>query len=268
MIVKDKAKREPGETRVAKLEIEYYTDPLCCWSWGFEPQWRRLRYEYAESLNWRYVVGGMLVDWNSYNDPVNSVSKPAQMGPVWKEAKHLSGMPVNDHIWVENPPKSSYPACLAVKAAGRQGPEAEEKYLRKAREAVMTDLVDISQREVLLSLAGQVAEDNPDAFDPVKFRKDLVAKSTLDLLKKDLRKVKIQGISRYPSLVIKSDSRRGVIITGYRPYEVVVQAMRQVMPDIKPSRKINLNDYKKYWSNLTERELEEVMSENCSRYTV
>src|SRR5690242_21305745 len=31
------------------LEVIYYTDPLCCWSWAFEPQWRRFLYEDRKS---------------------------------------------------------------------------------------------------------------------------------------------------------------------------------------------------------------------------
>lgn len=264
MITKKAPELEPVLQAKSKLQVEYYTDPLCCWSWGFEPQWRRLRYEYNDVLNWRYVVGGMLVDWSSYNDPVNSVSKPAQMGSIWQEAKYLSGMPVNERIWWENPPRSSYPACLAVKAASLQGAEAEDSYLRKAREAVMVFMLDISEREVLLNLARQVAEDEPGLLDYVKFRKDLAAKYTLDLLKKDLRKVKIQGISRYPSLLLKSDDNT-LVITGYRPYKALENAIRQLLPDAEPKRKIKLSDYKKHWTSLTDREIAEVAKNNFAK---
>jgi hypothetical protein len=41
-------KEETNEAREQKLAfIEYFTDPLCSWSWAFEAQWRRLRYECA-----------------------------------------------------------------------------------------------------------------------------------------------------------------------------------------------------------------------------
>jgi hypothetical protein len=65
------------------VEITYYTDPLCCWSWAFEPQWRRLRYEYSGKIKWRYRMGGLLPDWSSFSDPMNDVSRPIQMGPFW-----------------------------------------------------------------------------------------------------------------------------------------------------------------------------------------
>ena len=66
------------------IEIVYYTDPLCCWSWAFEPHWRRLREEFGGALDWRYRMAAMIADWNSYNDPLNSVNRPVQMGPIWR----------------------------------------------------------------------------------------------------------------------------------------------------------------------------------------
>lgn len=241
-----------------KIKIEYYTDPLCCWSWSFEPQWRRLRYEYSDIISWKYVMGGMLSDWNTYNDPVNTINRPGQMGPLWKEARHVSGMPINDRIWVEHPPKSSYPACLAVKAAELQGQKAGDRFLRKVREAVMLNMMDVSDKEVLLQIARELEEEYPETISYQQFKADLSTKKSLHLLKADLRKVKARGISRYPSLVIKKKGKRGLIITGYRPYEVLVQALRKIKPDATPNHDIKLQEYKNEWGDLTNRELEEV----------
>lgn len=76
------------------VEIEYFTDPLCCWSWGLEPQWRRLRFEFGTQLSWRYRMGGMIPDWDSYQDPINSINRRSQMAPLWYQARELSGMPL------------------------------------------------------------------------------------------------------------------------------------------------------------------------------
>src|SRR3954466_16223308 len=120
-----------------RVEIIYYTDPLCCWSWAFEPQWRRLRYEFGDKIIYRYVMSGLLPEWKNYSDPLYSVSRPMQMGPVWHQASLQSGMQMYDKIWVEDPPASSYPACIAVKCAELQSKKAGDTYLRLAREAIM-----------------------------------------------------------------------------------------------------------------------------------
>jgi hypothetical protein len=54
---------------------------LCCWSWALEPHWRRLRDEFGAALACRYRMAAMIAGWDSYNDPLNTVSRPVQMGP-------------------------------------------------------------------------------------------------------------------------------------------------------------------------------------------
>ena len=43
------------------------------------------------------------------------------MRSTWLDAADASGMPVDPRLWLASPPASSYPACLAVKAAAEQG---------------------------------------------------------------------------------------------------------------------------------------------------
>src|SRR4051812_29789560 len=126
-----------GQEVADRVEILFYTDPLCCWSWGFEPQWRKLQYELQDHLVFRYIMTGLLPSWQNFNDPLYSVSRPQQMGPVWMEAAKVSGMPIYDRIWVEDPPASSYPACIAVKSVQLQSTTAAARYLRMLREAAM-----------------------------------------------------------------------------------------------------------------------------------
>ena len=111
------------------VEIIYYTDTLCCWSWAFEPQWRRLQYELQEKLSVRYCLGGLIANWKNFNDDVNSISRPFQMGPLWAQAQSVSGMPMQDLVWVNDPPATSYPACIAVKCASMQSRYAGERFL-------------------------------------------------------------------------------------------------------------------------------------------
>ena len=34
------------------VSVNYYTDPACPWSWGIEPQVRKLMLEFGDSLGW------------------------------------------------------------------------------------------------------------------------------------------------------------------------------------------------------------------------
>ena len=78
-----KAKSRGVKTKVQtisendRLFLTYYTDPLCCWSWGMHAAISKLKEEY-ETASWRYVVGGLIPDWQNFCDPVNSVTRPLQ----------------------------------------------------------------------------------------------------------------------------------------------------------------------------------------------
>ncbi|GAB3833366.1 DsbA family protein [Pontibacter rugosus] len=243
------------------VEIQVYTDPLCCWSWAFEPQWRWLRFEYSGKIKWRYRMAGMVPNWNSFSDPVNHVTKPLQMGPVWLEAKHLSGQPIEDKVWYNNPPSSSYPACIAVKSAGLQSSEAAEMYLRRVREAIMLHGKDISSTAVLLEVAKGLSQESAGVLDFDVFEQALHGEAARKAFEEDLRQVRYRRITRYPALTITKPGQAGLLIVGYRPYEALVSTLKKVAPELEPVRYLkDAEEYNKFWSGATDREVDEALS--------
>lgn len=245
------------------VQITYYTDPLCCWSWAFEPQWRRLQYAFGDQLVCTYRMAGMIAGWDDYEDPINAVSRPSQMGPIWVQAHHLSGMPIDARIWVDDPPASSYPACLAVKAAEQQARAAGARYLRRVREAVMRDARNVARREVLLALADELAADDRAAdvagpFDAARFRDDLNAPAAQAALREDLKEARYREIGRFPTLTLHRPGHAGRLIVGYRPYEALLETLRHVAPELQPVRPTpDADAYRAFWGTVTERELAE-----------
>jgi len=238
------------------VEAIYYTDPLCSWSWAFEGVWRRLRYELAGRLAWRYVLGGLLPDWQSFNDPLHSVHRPAQMGPSWYEVRHLTGMPIDERVWIEDPPASSYPACLAVKAAARQGEAVEEACLRRLREAVMLERRNVARREVLLELFGELAGPPFHAL-PARFQRDLGSEEVLAAFREDLKDAGYRGIGRFPAFVLRAEGR-AVLLVGYRPYGVFREALAAVAPGLEPARTADdPESYARHWGSITAAEVAE-----------
>lgn len=220
---------DEASQRADRVSIVYYTDPLCCWSWAFEPHWQRLIAEYSGQISYSYCLAGMIPDWDKFDDPLNSVSRPIQMGPIWMEVRHLTGTTIDDSIWVRDPPFSSYPACIAVKAAGRQSKLAEGLYLSYLRKAVMTQARNIARSEILVDLARRTSEDFPEAFDLAEFTADLASEASRQAFREDLAKVSYHRIGRFPSVTISRPGEPGLIITGYRPYEVLVQALEDIL---------------------------------------
>lgn len=240
------------------VDITYYTDPLDCWSWAMEPQWRRLRYEYGKGVRWRYCMGGLIPSWKAFHDSVNAVSRPAQMGPVWMEATHLTGMPIRNTIWMTDPPASSYLSCIAVKCAHLQSLAAGERYLRRLREAVMLEGKNIAVQSTLLQVAEDLARQNLGILDAEQFRKDLEEGRGKDAFAADLREVQSLQINRFPTLIFRRAGRPPLMVSGHRTYAVLLDVMKQIAPDLERREAIAADEYLAYWGSMTDREMEEI----------
>jgi putative protein-disulfide isomerase len=203
------------------ISIVYYTDPLCCWSWALDKQLAHLEKEWPGDITWRYCMGGLLPGWNQYADHQNSIMRPAQMGPMWMQAGEMLELTLAHRIWVEDPPASSYPACIAVKCAEIQSAMAGRHYLHFVRKAVMEHGLNISRREALIVVAECVAGIT-NQFSVARFVQDLESDAGTEAFRKDLQETKYRNINRFPSLVIQRPGTRGVIVTGYRPAEVLL----------------------------------------------
>ncbi len=173
-------------------------------------------------------MGGMIPDWKSYNDPMNAVSKPLQMGPVWMHAAQITNIPIHYSIWHEDPPSSSYPACIAVKCASSQSALAGELYFYAVQQALMVEGQNIARTEVLFKVAERVTAEHPTDFDLTLFQDAWTNEQGLRAFREDIKQARYHKIGRFPALTITDTTGKGIIIVGYRPYEALVQAFMQV----------------------------------------
>jgi predicted DsbA family dithiol-disulfide isomerase len=226
---------EKQQTGPGVVDITYYTDPLCCWSWAMEPQWRQIRQEFGASLNVTYKMGGLLPSWNSFKDSLNSICKPIHMGPEWLHAKYLSGAAIDDRIWIVDPPASSFPACIAVKCAELQSKAIGEFYLGRLREAVLAKGKNIAKIDVLFEIAGNLNEYDP-RFDMALFRKHLSDDTGLNAFRSDWQESKYLGINRFPTLILRTRQHAPVILKGYQSYASLSDTLFDLQDPSHPFR--------------------------------
>jgi predicted DsbA family dithiol-disulfide isomerase len=112
---------------VRVVHVSYYTDPASPRSWAAEPVVRRVLSRFGEGVSISYVMGGLARD----------ISDPLSMLRDVLGAAAESAMPVDPRLWLDHPPASTYPSCLAVKAAAEQG--CDVAFLRRAREGFMCE---------------------------------------------------------------------------------------------------------------------------------
>jgi predicted DsbA family dithiol-disulfide isomerase len=167
------------------VRVTYYTDPACPWSWAAEPAFRRLQMEFGEDARITYVMAGMARELND----------PLQLLDASLEAAAWSGMPVDPRIWRERPPKSTYPACQAVKAAAEQ--ELDGPYLRVLREAIMCRRRPMDSADALVDAAREV-----ERLDVARFEIDLRSHAIVEAFGADLERARGREL---PTFVLEDD---------------------------------------------------------------
>jgi predicted DsbA family dithiol-disulfide isomerase len=153
----------------ALVHTYYYTDPMCPWSWALEPAVRKLAVEFAGALEVRFVMCGMA---REVGDPEHVISEML-------EAADVSGMPVDARLWLAAPPRSSHPACLAVKAAAEQGDPG--RYLRRLREGLLCRRRKLDTADALIEEARAVP-----GLDVDRLRLSLASHGVLEAFAADL----------------------------------------------------------------------------------
>ena len=203
------------------VEVRYYTDPACSWSWGSEPKLRRLMWEFGDGLRFRWVMGGLA---RSY-DPGDYWRQTVE----WLDVAAESGMPVDARLWSQNPIASTYPACQALKAAAEQGSDAAYRYLRRLHEGLMTERKKLDHAEALIGEAG------PAGLDVERFRIDLNSNAITEAFAADIEAVrelpkdahahdnvgKTVGQERmsFPSALFRSEDGTERGVWGWSAYE-------------------------------------------------
>lgn len=100
----------------------------------------------------------------------------------WLDAADRSGMPVDPRLWTESPLGSSYPACMAVKAAQDQGQGLE--LFRALQEGIFCFRRKLDGTEAL------VEEARGAGLDAGRFRIDVASNATVEGLGNDLEEVR------------------------------------------------------------------------------
>lgn len=213
------------------LKLVYFTDPICSSCWGIEPQLRKLKLEYGESIEIEYRMGGLLPDW-SYNS--GGISKPSDVAHHWDEVSVYYDMPIDGDVWLEDPLPSSYPPSIAFKAAQMQDEQKAVLFLREIREMVFLQKKNITKWEYLEIAAKKVG------LIVQQFKTDYEGKAK-ELFNADLELGRKLGVRGFPTLIFADTTSKSEIVYGSQPYASIENTVMKLSPAIKKY------DYNKTW---------------------
>jgi predicted DsbA family dithiol-disulfide isomerase len=135
------------------VDITVYSDYLCPWCCVLAVRLRRVKEEYGESAS---------ITWKSRPLMVGDVPG-RQISPHSVASRMRAGLEEEGlfNPWDENQPypSSSMPAQVASKSALLQGEEAFERFHTAVFQAFFRDCRDISESEILFSLAANAGLD-------------------------------------------------------------------------------------------------------------
>ncbi len=217
---------------VDPVSVVWYTDPHNIWCWGCEPMMRRLEVVYPDAVEVDVRMGGLFEDFSPVREQWARMSGGEWTTSVlafFEAVAEQHRMPMNSEKMIEGVDdfNSTWPACIAAKAAGLKGREAGQRYLRALREAWCLDGRGIHR----VSVQTEVAKDA--GLDVEAFTKALEDGSAEGAFRVDREECARLEVTGFPTFTIG----RGEVsarLNGWQPWEVFEDVLRKVDPNLVP----------------------------------
>ncbi|XOF32234.1 MAG: DsbA family protein [Candidatus Electrothrix sp. YB6] len=209
------------------LKIISFTDPYCTWCWGSEPILRKIQEIYGVQVSISFVMGGLVEDMRNFSDPSAGIGGELWYKKVaehWVEASGRHKMPVDEQVFfdMKNDVFSTYPACIAFKAAQFQGEESGNRYLRRLREAAAAERLVIQLFDVQVKLAEEVG------LDRESFVASIHSGQAEQAFREDLAQCRQQGIQGFPSFLVRGFGEE-ILLRGYTPYQTFDRWVQELL---------------------------------------
>ncbi len=220
------------------VELVAYTDPYCTWCWGSEPILRHLQEAYGDQLSIRYVMGGLVEDSKTFNDPMNGIGGSNWLQAIadhWVEASRRHGMPVAVTEFVRTPFASTWPSNIAYEAAKLQDVTLANRYLRRLREVAATEGAGLDRVELLADLAQETG------LERNRFMADFKGQAE-DEFAQDRRECLARDVRGFPTFLVAADGKER-LARGYRTYEQMVGLIDLLAGEPVERRKPAFSDF-------------------------
>lgn len=214
------------------MQVLWYTDPINVWCWGCEPAIRRIQVRYADAVRVTAVMGGLFEDFTPVRENWARMS-----GGKWQDsvlafltavaAHHRMPMDVPLMMASVNDLVSTWPSCIAVKAAGLQGSGRELPYLRRFREAMYIEGRNTTAHGVQVQIASEIGLDAP-AFE--RALEDGRAEAAFH---KDLDLCRSRSVTGFPTFELLREAAT-VRLDGWQPWDAFEEALNEFAPDLHP----------------------------------
>jgi putative protein-disulfide isomerase len=187
-------------------ELVYVLDPMCSWCWAFRPSWDALLGVIPDETRVRYVMGGLAPD---SNDPM-PIPMREYLKSAWATIEQRTGARFNFEFWDKNEARrSTYPACRAVIAAGRQQSAAVPGMIAGIQKAYYLDARNPADTQTLYDVAQAIG------LDRERFVTDLGSSAVQADLDQDLETTRRLGVQGFPSVLVHHHGQYQALARGW-----------------------------------------------------
>ena len=213
---------------MSQVIITNVTDPVCPWCWGEEPFFRKLETHFPGLIAWHNVMGGLVEDMNK-NKPAdidtdtyyNKENKDFITHCLETAEKH--GMPIRTegfNLFSETE-NSSFPLCIAFKAAQIANAEKADLFLYNLRAAAMAEARQAIAEAELIAIADESGIDIAAFLDP------LSDGSAEKAFWQDVEEAKSLKVEVFPTFVFEYEGKR-MPLKNFRDYNTMAAMIKAI----------------------------------------
>ncbi len=204
-----------------KVILHYIHDPMCSWCWAFRPIWQTLKRSLPPEVEIHNSLGGLAAD----TDEPMPLDLQQKLQSVWSTIQQKVPLTkFNFDFWHLNQPRrSTYPACRAVIAARKQGLKYEEKMILAIQQAYYLKAQNPSDDNTLISLANDIG------LNASEFKLQLKQPEIEQQLNQEIAFNQSIQVTSFPSLILESHGVFHPILIDYWDEKTMLNSILQIM---------------------------------------
>ena len=209
-----------------KIILTTFTDPMMGLSYEQDPVYEKLAEHFGERLIFKYVMSGLVRDVRDFMLSVE-LAMPAEKGirvynerltGIYKSEESIGGLPINMdgfHLF-DSEHRSSYPLCIAYKAAELVDSQKAYAFLMRLRRATIVETRQTTRIDEILAVAVSAGLDKEQFL---RFFEDGSAERAFQ---EDLQLTHSLGIHSLPTCLVRYDEKAS-LVNGMSDYESFVR---------------------------------------------
>ncbi len=215
----------PGNERGLNTDnrLIYVHDPMCSWCWGFASNYRRLVKALPQSIPVVRLLGGLAPD----SDEPMPEEMQRHLQATWKTIEsRIPGTRFNHDFWRHcQPRRSTWPACRAVIAARRQGPDYDLAMTGAIQRGYYLQAKNPSDTATLIEFAEELG------LHTGEFATELDSTAVRQELEQEIANARQLGVGGFPALMLVRGNEARAVAVNYTDVAEMLDSINDMATD-------------------------------------